>query len=150
MRIRFTLAYGKDIGGYDATGGNYGQFSTYCYRYIGGDEIFVAHSDMEETERQEPTETEDGYILRECVRCGEQEREVLPATGPTESPDPSPSEEPTATPTATPPATPTATPTAIPTATPTPAPTPTPEPPPTPTPAAEPPKPEEPEGGNDP
>lgn len=142
LYLRFTLAYGKDIGGYDATGGNYGQFSTYCYRYIGGDEIFIAHSDMEETERQEPTETEDGYILRECVRCGEQEREVLPATGPTESPDPSPSEEPTATPTATP--------TPEPTATPTPAPTPTPEPPPTPTPAAEPPKPEEPEGGNDP
>ncbi len=166
LYLRFTLAYGKDIGGYSATGGSYGQFSTYCYRYIGGSEIFIAHDDMEEIERQEPTETEDGYILRECVRCGEQEREVLPATGPTESPEPSPSEEPTPTPepsptqepTPTPTQEPTPTPTQEPTPTPEPAPTPTPspeatptpEPPPTPTPAAEPPKPEEPEGGNDP
>ena len=143
LYLRFTLSYGKDIGGYGATGGSYGQFSTYCYRYIGGDEIFIAHGDMEETERQEPTETEDGYILRECARCGEQERETLPAATP--SPEPSPSDEPTPSPEPTPSEEPTPTPEPEPTPEPA-----TPEPIPTPEPAAEPPKPEEPEGGNDP
>lgn len=28
--VRFTLAYGKDIGGYDSTGGGYGALSSYC------------------------------------------------------------------------------------------------------------------------
>lgn len=144
LYLRFTLAYGKDIGGYSATGGSYGRFATYCYRYIGGSEVFLEHGGMEEIERQEPTETEDGYILRECACCGEQERETLPAATP--SPEPSPSEEPTPSPEPAPSEEPTPTPG------PTPGPTdePTPEPPPTPEPAAEPPKPEEPEGGNDP
>lgn len=143
LYLRFTLAYGKDIGGYSATGGSYGRFSTYCYRYIGGSEVFLEHGDMEEIERQEPTDTEDGYVLRECARCGEQERETLPAATP--SPEPSPSDEPTPSPEPTPSEEPTPTPEPEPTPEPA-----TPEPIPTPEPAAEPPKPEEPEGGNDP
>lgn len=143
LHLRFTLAYGKDIGGYSATGGSYGRFSTYCYRYIGGSEVFLEHGDMEEIERQEPTDTEDGYVLRECARCGEQERETLPAATP--SPEPSPSDEPTPSPEPTPSEEPTPTPEPEPTPEPA-----TPEPIPTPEPAAEPPKPEEPEGGNDP
>lgn len=151
LYLRFTLSYGKDINGYGATGGGFGQFSEYCYRYIGGTETFIAHGEMKELDRQEPTETEDGYILRECVRCGEQERETLPATAPTPTPSPSPSptEAPTPTPLPSPTEAPTHTPEPSPTeAPPTEAPTPTP-PVNTPEPAAEPPKPEEPEGGNE-
>lgn len=148
LYLRFTLSYGKDIGGYSSTGGSYGRFAAYCYRYVGGEEIFAGHGDMEEIERQEPTETEDGYVLRECVRCGEQEREILPASAPTPSPEPSPSGEPTPTPSPEPSPSGEPTPTPPPTPTPEPVPTPTPEPVPTPEPAAEPPKPEEPEGGN--
>lgn len=143
LYLRYTLSYGKDIGGYGSTGGGYGQFSEYCYRYLGGSEIFAAHGEMKEIERQEPTETEDGYILRECVRCGEQERETLPATAPTPTPEPSPSEEPTPTPEPSPAEPPSTE------APPTEQPTPTPPPVNTPEPAAEPPKPEEPEGGNE-
>ena len=95
LYLRYTLAYGKDIGGYGATGSSYGTFSEYCCRYIGGEEIFIGHAEMEEKERMEPTETEPGYILRECPRCGEQEREELPVVTP--SPEPT-GEEPTPTP----------------------------------------------------
>lgn len=34
--VRFTLSYGKDIGGYDSTGGGYGSLSSYCGLWING------------------------------------------------------------------------------------------------------------------
>ena len=34
--FRFTLSYGKDIGGYDSTGGGYGSLSSYCGLWING------------------------------------------------------------------------------------------------------------------
>ena len=37
-----------------------------------------------ETSRVEPTETTDGYAISTCTRCSETQREVLPATGPTQ------------------------------------------------------------------
>ena len=94
--LRFTLSYGKDIGGYDATGGGYGALSSYCGLWINGGYQALDH-DFEEVERVEPTETEDGYILYRCTRCHEEETDVLPATGgETEPTDPEPSEpEPT-------------------------------------------------------
>ena len=78
--LRFTLSYGKDIGGYDATGGGYGALSSYCGLWINGGYQALDH-DFEEAERVEPTETEDGYILYRCTRCHEEETDVLPATG---------------------------------------------------------------------
>ena len=37
--IRFTLAYGKDIGGYDSKGGKEGRLSSYCGKWIDGSYI---------------------------------------------------------------------------------------------------------------
>jgi len=88
--VRFTLAYGKDIGGYDSTGGGYGALSSYCGLWINGGYQALGH-DFVETDRLEPTETENGYIHYICSRCHEEKTDILPATGggtkPTE-PDP--------------------------------------------------------------
>ena len=34
--LRFTLAYGKDVGGYESAGGSYGSLSSYCGLWING------------------------------------------------------------------------------------------------------------------
>lgn len=85
--VRFTLSYGKDIGGYDSTGGGYGSLSSYCGLWINGGYQALGH-DFVETDRLEPTETEDGYIHYRCSKCHEEKTDILPATGGTE---PSPS-----------------------------------------------------------
>lgn len=85
--LRFTLSYGKDIGGYDATGGGYGKLSSYCGIWINGGYQALGH-DFQETDRQEPTATEDGYIEYTCSKCQETKREVLPATGGEPEPEP--------------------------------------------------------------
>lgn len=81
--VRFTLAYGKDIGGYDSTGGGYGSLSSYCGLWINGGYQALGH-DFVETDRLEPTETEDGYIHYRCSKCHEEKTDILPATGGTE------------------------------------------------------------------
>ena len=81
--IRFTLAYGKDIGGFDSTGGGYGSYSSYCGLWIGGYYTPLGHS-YEETDRVEPTAAEDGYVEYTCSRCGDSYRETLEKTGPGE------------------------------------------------------------------
>lgn len=92
--LRFTLTYGKDIGGYDATGQGYGSLSGYCGIWSGGGYTPLEHR-YAETERLEPTQTEDGYIRYTCERCGETMEELLPKTG-EEATEPEPSEpEPT-------------------------------------------------------
>ena len=107
--VRFTLAYGKDIGGYDSTGGGYGALSSYCGLWINGGYQALDH-DFEEVERVEPTETEDGYILYRCTRCHEEETDVLPATGgETEPTDPDPTDPDPTDPTPTDPTEPTPT-----------------------------------------
>ena len=80
INIRFTLAYGKDIGGYDATGSGYGSLSSYCGVWINDGYTPLEH-DFEETDRVEATETEDGYIEYTCSKCRETKREVIPMTG---------------------------------------------------------------------
>lgn len=102
--LRFTLAYGKDIGGFVDDGASYGSLSSYCRMWVNGnlDGQELAH-DYQETDRQEPTATEDGYIDYMCSRCHETKRETLPATGEetdptdpsTEPTEPEPSTEPT-------------------------------------------------------
>ena len=81
--VRFTLSYGKDIGGYDSTGGGYGSLSSYCGLWINGSYQALGH-DFVETDRLEPTETEDGYIHYRCSKCHEEKTDILPATGGTE------------------------------------------------------------------
>lgn len=101
--LRFTLAYGKDIGGFFEDGSSYGALTSYCRLWINnnfnGQE--VSHR-YEETNRVEPTATENGYIEYTCVRCHDTMQEVLPATGeepgptdPTEPTDPDKPTEPT-------------------------------------------------------
>ncbi len=86
--LRFTLSYGKDIGGYDATGGGYGKLSSYCGIWINGGYQALGH-DFVETARQEPTQTEDGFVRYTCTKCQETKEEILPATGEGEIPEPS-------------------------------------------------------------
>ena len=90
--VRFTLSYGKDIGGYDSTGGGYGSLSSYCGLWINGGYQALDH-DFVETDRLEPTETEDGYIHYRCSKCHEEKTDILPATGGgTEPIEPAPTE----------------------------------------------------------
>lgn len=90
--VRFTLSYGKDIGGYDSTGGGYGSLSSYCGLWINGGYQALGH-DFVETDRLEPTETEDGYIHYRCSKCHEEKTDILPATGGgTEPIEPAPTE----------------------------------------------------------
>ena len=78
--LRFTLALGKDIGGYDATGsgGSEGSLSSYCGLWIDGGFIQLEH-DYEIIQRVEPTDDEDGFIEYRCSKCHDTYREVLPA-----------------------------------------------------------------------
>ena len=85
--VRFTLSYGKDIGGYDSTGGGYGSLSSYCGLWINGSYQALGH-DFVETDRLEPTETEDGYIHYRCSKCHEEKTDILPATGGGTEPSP--------------------------------------------------------------
>ena len=87
--LRFTLAYGKDIGGFVESGSAYGSLSSYCRRWINnnfnGEEM---PHDFIETGRVEPTDTEDGYIEYTCSRCHETKKEILPKETPVEPTDP--------------------------------------------------------------
>lgn len=79
LTVRYTLAYGKDIGS-PISGNGLGQFTSYCTIWRDNSEILLSHFYSEKT-RVEPTCTEDGYIEYECRVCGETYRDVLPATG---------------------------------------------------------------------
>ena len=90
--LRFTLAYGKDIGG---DGQGQGRLGGYCGAWINGGYTPYDHTDKE-TERREPTETADGYVKYECETCGEVREEVLPmVTESTEPEETGPSTQPT-------------------------------------------------------
>ena len=94
LTLRFTLAWGKDIDGFGATGGGYGVLSSYCYVWRDGQEIPLGH-DWQETARVEPTETEDGYADYVCTKCAETRRDVLPKTGTVDPTDPTEPTDPT-------------------------------------------------------
>lgn len=87
--LRFTLSYGKDIGG---SGQGMGKLEGYCGLWINGGYTPLDHR-FEETERLEPTETQDGYVQYTCSGCGEIKTEVLPMTG--QPTDPGETEPPT-------------------------------------------------------
>lgn len=79
--LRFTLAYGKDIG---VENSGFGRLDSYCGLWINDGFVALDHDDK--VERKEPTETKDGYIKKTCKKCEREELEVLPATG-TETPE---------------------------------------------------------------
>lgn len=76
MTIRFTLAYGKDIGAVGASGSYGGRYSAYCGMWINGGFVPLSHL-YEEKEREEATCTKEGHVTYECSRCGEQKEEIL-------------------------------------------------------------------------
>ncbi len=77
ISLRFTLAYGKDVGGSSSAEGT---LSSYCAQWIDGQVKELGH-DYQETARVEAGPDTDGYIEYTCSKCGETKRDVLPATG---------------------------------------------------------------------
>ncbi len=78
LYLRFTLAYGKDVGGYSSQGG---RFTHYCTSWLNGGE-FSTHEWGEEKTLQEATCTQDGYKAAECNICGTSAGNIIiPALG---------------------------------------------------------------------
>ena len=78
VTLRFTLAYGKDIGATSSTG----RLSTYCGIWINGG-YEPRHSLDEGSVIKEATCTEDGEWARTCTvpNCGYREVQTVPALG---------------------------------------------------------------------
>ena len=77
--LRFTLAYGKDIGG-STSGGGYGRLASYCGMWVNGGYVEFEHQYVE-TERFDATPYEDGYVIYTCVLCESTYTEILPSEG---------------------------------------------------------------------
>ena len=91
ITLRYTLAYGKDVGGASEIEG---ALTSYCAKWINGQIIELNHNYVESS-RMDAEPGKDGYIEYTCTKCGEIKQEVLPATGEEpENPDPSGGEEP--------------------------------------------------------
>ena len=76
LYLRFTLAYGKDIGGSEASGGTEGSLSGYCGTWINGSYHAKDHK-YEETDRKDPEPGVAGYIKYTCKICGDEKTEDL-------------------------------------------------------------------------
>ncbi len=76
LYLRFTLAYGKDIGGSEASGGTEGSLSGYCGTWINGSYHAKQHKFVE-TDRKDPEPGVAGYIEYTCKVCGEEKTEEL-------------------------------------------------------------------------
>ena len=87
IALRFTLSYGKDVGG---SGQGTGALRSYCG--IWADGVYTATHvfdpengggdyDQDMTKRIEPTETEDGQEVWVCRKCEDMRTIVLPRTG---------------------------------------------------------------------
>lgn len=74
LYLRYTLAYGKDVGGYMLAGSGYGSLSSYCGMWVNDTYIQLKH-DYQVTNVHEPTEDENGYTEYTCTRCGSSYRE---------------------------------------------------------------------------
>ena len=79
LYLRFTLAYGKDIGGYSSTGGSYGLLPSYCGKWLNGTYI-EEHVWGEPTQAVAPDCTHPGEISTVCTVCGDRkdQQEVPP------------------------------------------------------------------------
>lgn len=81
LYLRFTLAYGKDIGGYSATTGNYGLLPSYCGRWINGTYL-DEHRWGEPQQTIAPDCTHPGEIGETCTVCGDtRNAQEIPALG---------------------------------------------------------------------
>ncbi len=74
LYLRYTLAYGKDVGGFTLAGSGYGSLSSYCGMWVNDTYIQLKH-DYQVTNVHEPTEDENGYTEYTCTRCGSSYRE---------------------------------------------------------------------------
>lgn len=71
LYIRYTLAYGKDIGGSIS---GYGKLSNYCGKWI-NDEFIPLEHDYKHTGHMDATETEGAYDQYICSKCKEVKKE---------------------------------------------------------------------------
>ena len=76
LYLRFTLAYGKDIGGYSSTGGSYGLLPSYCGKWLNGTYI-EEHVWGEPTQTVAPDCTHPGEISTVCTVCGDRKDQQL-------------------------------------------------------------------------
>ena len=75
------IIYGTDLGGYDATGGNYGALSTYCGRWINGQYI-DEHRWGQPQQTTAPDCTHPGQAAVTCQVCGDVgQTQEIPALG---------------------------------------------------------------------
>lgn len=82
LYLRFTLAYGKDVGGFvDEDGSSYGTLKSYCGKWLNGQYI-PQHLWGDEVHTDAPTCTQDGQTYQICTVCGEKfVQETTPALG---------------------------------------------------------------------
>ncbi len=82
LYLRFTLAYGKDVGGFvDEDGSSYGVLKSYCGKWLSGQYI-PQHLWGDEVHTDAPTCTQDGQTYQICTVCGEKfVQETTPALG---------------------------------------------------------------------
>ncbi len=91
--LRFTVAWGKDIGGYESTGSSLdGVLSSYCGAWIDGGYVQYEHSYVL-TEQVAATGSTDGYVKYVCSKCHAEYTEVIPATGEEETTEPAQTQE---------------------------------------------------------
>lgn len=74
LSLRYTLAYGKDIGGYVTPGGGYGSLSSYCGAWINGEYTPLSHN-------YKKIKTKDGYDYYECEYCKKEYRKKITTDG---------------------------------------------------------------------
>ncbi len=81
MPTPFNGGKGSDIGGGDSSTDSSADSSI----DVGGGDSSIVVPDCEHSyvavDMKQPTETEEGYIISVCILCGEENREVIPATG---------------------------------------------------------------------
>lgn len=79
--LRFTLAYGKDIGGYVEAGAGYGKLASYCGKWINGKYIDL-HKWSKGVVTKEPSCTKAGEKSQVCSVCKDKKGSVkIPALG---------------------------------------------------------------------
>ena len=77
ISLRFTLAYGKDVGGYLLAGNGYGSLSSYCGIWANEEYTPLAH-DYVETGHADASPAAAGFTEYTCSRCGDSYREEIP------------------------------------------------------------------------
>ena len=77
ISLRFTLAYGKDVGGYLLAGNGYGSLSSYCGMWTNETYTPLAH-DYVVTGHADASPEAAGFTEYTCSRCGDSYREEIP------------------------------------------------------------------------